>query len=77
LRHFAIVGKGLEGTLKDLQKHTTSFAPTFIIINDFEKKEVENKACHDLNFGLMTKTKACKGAGQECDPKITFALLGV
>jgi hypothetical protein len=72
LRLSTIVGKGFEETLRDLQKHTTSSTPTFIIINDFEE-QVENKTYHDFSFGFMTKVKACKGAGQEYHPKITFA----
>jgi hypothetical protein len=30
--------------------------------------------CHDPNLGLMTKTKAWKGAGRECNLGVTFAL---
>jgi hypothetical protein len=33
--------------------------------------------CHNLNFGLTTKAKAWKGACQECNPWVTFALLKV
>jgi hypothetical protein len=32
---------------------------------------------HDFNFGLTTKAKARKGAGWECDPRITFTFLRV
>jgi hypothetical protein len=30
--------------LRVLQKHTTPSTPTFIVINDFEEKEVEDEA---------------------------------
>jgi hypothetical protein len=33
--------------------------------------------CHDLSLGLVTKARAWKGAGQKCNPGITFTLLGV
>jgi hypothetical protein len=33
--------------------------------------------CHDLSLGLMTKAKAWKGAGQECNLGVTFTLSGV
>jgi hypothetical protein len=33
--------------------------------------------CHDPNLGLVTKAKTWKGAGQKCNPRITFALLEV
>jgi hypothetical protein len=33
--------------------------------------------CHDLNLGLMTKTKEWKSVGQKYNPGITFAFLGV
>jgi len=29
--------------------------------------------CHDFNFGLVTKAKAWKGAGQKCNLGVTFA----
>jgi hypothetical protein len=28
--------------------------------------------CHDINLGFMTKARACKGAGWEWSPRITF-----
>jgi hypothetical protein len=77
LKHSTTIGKGFEETLRDLQKHIASSTPTFILINNFEKEQVEKKACHDLSFGLTTKAKTCKGAGQECHLGITFTLLGV
>jgi hypothetical protein len=33
--------------------------------------------CHDLSLGLVTKARAWKGAGQKCNPRITFTLPGV
>ncbi len=27
--------------------------------------------CHNLNLGLTTKAKACKGVGQEGSPRVT------
>jgi hypothetical protein len=27
--------------------------------------------CHNFNFGLVTKAKACKGAGQKGSPRVT------
>jgi hypothetical protein len=33
--------------------------------------------CHDPNLKLMTKAKAWKGAGRECNLRVTFALLRV
>jgi len=32
---------------------------------------VGNVLCHNPNLGLVTKAKACKGAGQEGSPKVT------
>jgi hypothetical protein len=28
--------------------------------------------CHDPNFGFVTKVRAWKGVGQECNLKVTF-----
>jgi hypothetical protein len=28
--------------------------------------------CHNLNLGFTTKARACKGAGQEGSPRVTF-----
>ncbi len=43
LWHVAIVGEGFEETLRDLWRHFSPLAPTFIIISDckegFKKKE--------------------------------------
>jgi hypothetical protein len=33
--------------------------------------------CHDLNFGLVTKAKAWKGVGRQCNLGVTFTLLEV
>jgi hypothetical protein len=30
------------------------------------------KRCHNLSLGLTTKTRACKGVGQEWSPRVTF-----
>jgi hypothetical protein len=43
LKHFATIGKGLEKTLRDLQKHTTPFTPAFIVINDSEEEQVNDR----------------------------------
>jgi hypothetical protein len=32
--------------------------------------------CHNPSFGLATKVRACKGAGQERSPKVTSHALG-
>jgi hypothetical protein len=34
------------------------------------KKEKTN--CHNPNLGLVTKVRAWKGVGRECNPKVTF-----
>jgi hypothetical protein len=44
LRHYTIVGEGLEETLRDLQKHATPSTHAFIIISDSEEEQVEDKA---------------------------------
>jgi len=31
--------------------------------------------CHNLNFGLATTARACKGAGQEGSPKVASCVL--
>jgi len=36
------------------------------------KKIYGKVVCHDLNFRLATKTRAWKGAGQECSLRVTF-----
>ncbi len=33
--------------------------------------------CHDLNLELMTKVRAWKGAGRECNLRVTFTFLGM
>jgi hypothetical protein len=33
--------------------------------------------CHDTNLGLAIKVRAWKSAGQECNLRITFTLLGM
>jgi tRNA/tmRNA/rRNA uracil-C5-methylase (TrmA/RlmC/RlmD family) len=35
-----------------------------------------NYYCRNLKFGLVTKTNACKVAGQEGSPEVTFHALG-
>ncbi len=35
------------------------------------------KTCHNPSLALVIKAKTWKGAGQECNPRITFALLEV
>jgi hypothetical protein len=37
-------------------------------------KKLEFLYFHDPNFGFATKAKAWKSVGQECNPRITFAL---
>jgi hypothetical protein len=32
--------------------------------------------CYNLSLGLTTKAKACKGVGQEGNPKVTFHVIG-
>jgi hypothetical protein len=49
-------------------------------MNNFTKVIVDNVLqyeCHDLNFGFVTKAKAWKGAGRECNLGVTFTFLGV
>ncbi len=43
LKHFATSRDKLEETLKDLQRHTTSFIHAFIVISDYEEEQLENK----------------------------------
>ncbi len=31
--------------------------------------------CHNPNLGLTTKARALKGAGQKCNPIVTFTFL--
>jgi hypothetical protein len=33
--------------------------------------------CRNLNFGLATKVRACKGAGQGWSPRVTFMFSGM
>jgi len=47
------IGKGLEETLKNLHKHTTPSAPTFLIINDSEEEQVEDKATKEVEWVLQ------------------------
>jgi hypothetical protein len=35
---------------------------------------VQHYMCHDLSFGLMTKARARKSAGQKCNLGVTFTL---
>jgi hypothetical protein len=42
------IREGLEETLRDLRRHIAPYAPTFIIINDSEEKQVENKAIEEV-----------------------------
>ncbi len=37
----------------------------------------QNVICHDPNLEFATKGKTWKGANRECNPRVTFALLGV
>jgi hypothetical protein len=48
------------------------FVPTFQMcdLDGFEQ-------CHNPNLGLVTKARTWKGAGQECNPRVTFTLIGV
>jgi hypothetical protein len=47
-------------------------------IKDTKRKIIQKKsevACHDPSFGFTTKRKAWKGAGRECNPRVTFTFL--
>jgi len=35
-----------------------------------------NKKCHNPSLGLVTKARACKAAGQEGIPRVTFHVPG-
>ncbi len=32
--------------------------------------------CHNLSLRFATKARVCKGAGQGCNPKVAFHVLG-
>jgi hypothetical protein len=34
-------------------------------------------SCHDPSLGLVTKTRAWKGVGWNCNPRVTFTLMGM
>ncbi len=40
--------------------------------NEIGKLCDNNKICRNHSLGLMTKARACKGAGQEGSPRVTF-----
>jgi hypothetical protein len=33
--------------------------------------KIKLKSCHNPNLGLVTKARACKGVGQEGNPRVT------
>ncbi len=37
-----------------------------------KEAKIENPNCCNLSLGLATKARACKGAGQEGSPGVTF-----
>ncbi len=47
-------------------------------VKDTKRKIIQKKfevMCHDLSLGFVTKTKAWKHAGQECNPEVTFTFM--
>jgi hypothetical protein len=44
----------------------------FITKNGVDLQQNHQGACRNPSFGLTTKARACKGAGQEWSPKVTF-----
>ncbi len=62
------IGKGLEETLKNIHKHTTPFAPTFIIISDYEEEQVKEKATKEIEWVLqLVCHNPSLGRGEFCE----------
>jgi hypothetical protein len=53
------------------------FHPIHFLFLLFIKSTYTWVRCHDPSLGFITKTRACKGAGQECNPQVTFTFLRV
>jgi hypothetical protein len=73
--------KGMFGVLVTLEKSSQGALVTkelFLFLKlCIPPSTCANLLCHDPNFGLATKARAWKGASRECNPGITFILLGM
>jgi len=58
-------------------ENTLQGGPLWAISRHVYKIYLCKRYYHNPSLGFVTKARACKGAGQECNMGVTFTLLGV
>jgi hypothetical protein len=73
-KHFVSCDGSLQGVVKGAMypRNNRSFS------NSYTKTKncILLQKCHNPSFGLVTKAKACKDAGQKWSPGVTFHVFG-